>query len=114
MGYIRDRIFYCSDYKSSDELETAHDLLRERLRGVVNPKYLPLTPIMHAPVNGGAYFALFPDGSKEGWDTSDSVDEAVERTIKDLEEMRRVYWCWITVSDDAGPPHIYQHSREAE
>lgn len=56
-------------------------------------RHLVIGPVSHA-ANGGVTYVFLPDGSKEGWDTSDAADEWRERFID------RFRW---TYSDGSSP-----------
>lgn len=59
--------------------------------------------------NGFASFAIFPDGSKEGWDTSDAGETCRQEFIEWLKHNSHqypVYWVLLVVGDEQGPPRI--------
>lgn len=64
--------------------------------------------ICEATTNGYYSFLIAPDGSKEGWDTSNAGDEAREAMVKWIEHGPCCYedgthsfdWCEVQFSDD--------------
>jgi hypothetical protein len=52
------------------------------------------------PINGGASFFVAPDGSKEGWDTSDAGDRARSAAIVALRGCELVDWAAFALGED--------------
>jgi hypothetical protein len=74
MGYIaHDAVMVtASDYADMPDVEAFRQSLPEEWRPLV------IGPI-RSVINGYLNFAFLPDGSKEGWDTSDQGDEYRQR-----------------------------------
>jgi len=70
MSYIRHNAIVVTGHHDSDPLynttQKAHDKAVEL--------GLLVTPIVHGKSNGYSSFLICPDGSKEGWDTSNGFD----------------------------------------
>lgn len=60
----------------------AQSTLREKVHGIHNDPGALVTDIGRYSVNSGGSFAILPDGSKEGWGTSDEANDA-RRMIMD-------------------------------
>lgn len=64
---------------------TGSDLLANRVEGLRRALELGWSQTIIGPVgtmaNGGHTYAMLPDGSKEGWETSDEGDAIRERFI---------------------------------
>jgi hypothetical protein len=77
MGYMCDHALIVSGRRS--EVEQARDAALTVYNRVDTPfcrSFAELvSPIIHGMTNGRAAFMVAPDGSKEGWSTSDLSDE---------------------------------------
>jgi hypothetical protein len=67
MGYYNHHAIIVTSWDPED-VAKAHALALETFPPQI------VTPIMGAVANGGASFAIVPDGSKEGWAASDVQD----------------------------------------
>lgn len=73
-----------------------------------------VSPIMPVVVNGGRSFFIGPDGSKEGWDTSDDADAMRAAFLDWCEEQRyedgssSLKWCELILGGD---DRIYKVTR---
>lgn len=75
-----------------------------------------VSPLMGPYVNVEYSFFVAPDGSKEGWDTSQRGDDAREAFTEWLQEQRKTgrYLDWVEVrfgGDDPHRAHIEGHVR---
>lgn len=67
-----------------------------------------VSPIIPGLVNGYATFIVAPDGSKEGWDTSDSGDGLRTAIVAELKKFRfddgssPLDWIHVRFGDDMG------------
>lgn len=97
MGYMRNKALIISGFSESTVL-SAHAVAKEvHLR--FGLESLVGEVVKHA-VNGGACFAAFyvsPDGSKEGWNTSDDGGMALDLVAAYLEENPQHYLNWAVV-----------------
>lgn len=78
-----------------------------------------VSPVHAAEMNNVSSFAVFPDGSKEGWLDSDQGDERRRSFIDYLKSTACAdgsYLDWVEVSygDDHGPPRVVSFSDEEE
>lgn len=77
-----------------------------------------VSPLTEALVNGYQSFAVFPDGSKEGWETSTDHDHQREQFIAWLDKHRyedgsaSVAWVEVQYGDDDGRTKVIAHSDE--
>lgn len=72
-----------------------------------------VSEIVEAQMNGLRAFFIAPDGSKEGWDTSNEGDVAREAFVTWLMSDQRVgVWDWVEVQfgDDDGDTKIIRDS----
>lgn len=88
MGYIRHHAMIITDC----DLEKIRDIHRFATLCSLNP-----TSIMKSPVNGYRTFFIPPDGSKEGWETSNEADEERKR-FKQFIRKRHPYCDWTEIS----------------
>ena len=84
MGYEAQKLLVVSCWQA-EQLAVAHEMAVQHFG-----KWAQLvTPIMGPFVNQRASFFVAPDGSKEGWDSSDDVDYALERYLDWLTNYRK-------------------------
>jgi hypothetical protein len=79
-------------YWNRDDVEAAHAKAVEQF-----PARL-VTPVQGWASNAGASFAVFPDGSKEGWPASDTMDANRAAFIEWLRSEDGGYVDWIEVA----------------
>ncbi len=102
MGYIRhDAIIVTSNF--DDHLEMARDKA-EKL-GLI------CTLMAKSGVNGYRSFLIAPDGSKEGWDSSDGGDAARSEWIEwakrgDCDDSSGIWVDWVHVSFGGDEPEL--------
>lgn len=65
-----------------------------------------VSPIVTSITNGYVTFFVAPDGSKEGWDTSDWADRAREEFITWLEERGSFDWVAVRYGDENGASRV--------
>lgn len=94
MGYINNHavVFTVFGY-AAEGVQVAIEAWARDVDTIPNPpfNYRP-SVLLRGPVvglvNDSVSFAFLPDGSKEGWDTSDLGDEARRRLVEVLESFR--------------------------
>lgn len=103
MGYIRHHGFLVTGGDWSAEAATIAECHTAAVN-IFGPAVSPLSP---KATNGYQSFAVFPDGSKEGWEESDAGDEQRQRFIAWLRERavysdgsRAVSWVEVQYGDD--------------
>lgn len=100
MGYIRHdaviAIGYIPDADKARALAQEIDDLRSEMRGEMgeDESRLLIGPVSTV-VNGDTMFVYLPDGSKEGWSTSDRHDDWRDR-FKEIVS-RREWWDVLSV-----------------
>ena len=104
-------------YERVARIVNEHD---ERFDGV---SAAVLSPLGRTVTNGYRSFAIFPDGSKEGWGTSDDGDDLRDEVIDALDDLW-VEWCEVRFGDEADmngmtrcsgePPQLLPTRREVE
>lgn len=119
MGYMRHHAIVVTG-TNEESAKAAHaEAIRifhaDKAIDFMSPGTAMVSPILESPVNGYFSFFIAPDGSKEGWDTSDSGNEGREMFIKELRLMRRrkVYLDWVEVQfgdDNNHTAIIHSHS----
>lgn len=65
---------------------------------------LPVSEIVSSPVNGYVSFMIAPDGSKEGWDSSDNGDKARAAWIEWARKTDGLWVDWAHVSYGGDEP----------
>lgn len=77
-----------------------------------------ISDVSEQVVNGHRSFAIFPDGSKEGWDTSDAGDDAREEFVAWLRDQAYedgsspLSWVEVQYGDDEGDTRVLACSDE--
>lgn len=110
MGYIRHHAILITCF-NKPSIEAAH----EQALSIFKEEHWAdmVSPIVEAPVNGYMSFAIFPDGSKEGWNDSDKGDSYRVAFIEWLRQPQdRYFWDWALVQygDDEEQTIIVDHS----
>lgn len=115
MGYIRNKCIVVSGWD-------AKRVSKARDRALIfyaehNVEDLVGELIPHA-INGGAAFLIAPDGSKEGWATSDQGDAAETEFIAFLKGKggRELYleWAHVLIGGDDGEYRVLDSPNGAE
>lgn len=103
MGYIRHHAIVVTGSRWTIDVGPNHDI--EDAHQAAVEAGCPVSPIVDGRTNSYASFLVAPDGSKEGWDTSDEGDRARDRFIAWLRENGAGgYFSWAEVvlgSDDS-------------
>lgn len=100
MGYLRQHAIVVTGHYD-DHIEQAHAKALELFApNVIHPypsaeDSALVTPILSTPVNFSRSFAILPDGSKEGWSTSDNGDSARDEFVS---------WLRAQAYDDGSTP----------
>lgn len=111
MGYMAHHTIVVCGWQEG-AVKAAHAKAVELCDGVMNrdtgePGYTLVSPILGPYVNGYTSFFISPDGSKEGWDTSQLGDTAREAFTEWLQEQRKdgKYLDWVEVRFGGDDPH---------
>lgn len=106
MGYMRHHAIIVTSWDDS-AIQDAHDKAREVFGKEGGTAWADLVgPIIPSITNGYHSFLIAPDGSKEGWDTSDTGNVAREVFLDWLDELRydddssRFDWVEVQYGDD--------------
>jgi hypothetical protein len=83
MGYIKHNAVIVSGWRVMEAHLKAHEIFKK-----LGFEQL-VSPIINGILNGQDSFFIAPDGSKEGWDTSDECDKA-----------RKEFLDWLTKSEN--------------
>lgn len=81
MSYMKHNAMVVTNW-DENRLRVAHDKAKEIFRNIFKDDLLIkdattcISPIVGCLANAQVSFMIAPDGSKEGWDTSDKADEA--------------------------------------
>lgn len=102
MGYLRQHAIVVTGHYG-DHIDRAHAKALELFAPDVihlfgQPDTAMVTPILTSPVNNSRSFAILPDGSKEGWGTSDNGDSARNQFVA---------WLRAQAYDDGSNPLAY-------
>jgi hypothetical protein len=86
MGTLKEHAIIITGYYG-DHIDEAHAKATElfhadRFFPFSNGDQTLVTPIIESMVNKTRTFAIVPDGSKEGWDTSDEGDNARDEMVQ--------------------------------
>lgn len=111
MGYIRHHaIIVTGTY--GDWIDRAHNKANKLFAEK------QVSPILEPSINATRSFFIGPDGSKEGWDDSDTGDKQRKKFIQWLNEQRYddhsslLSWAEVLYGDDAGECSIVHHDKE--
>lgn len=80
MGYIKHNAIVCTAWRKEDAIEAqqmAKKLFNEHEKG----SEILVSELIGYIINEGYSFFIAPDGSKEGWSTSDNCDKAREKFL---------------------------------
>lgn len=105
MGYICHNAIVVTG--SADHVERAwhhaHAMLSDLQDGFDPLPMGMLSPLGETVVNGTKSFSIWPDGSKEGWSTSDEGDAFRQDFIDYLDGAHDLYvaWCEVRFGDEA-------------
>lgn len=101
MGYIRNKCIVVSGWDAKRVSKARDKALIFYAENGIEELVGDLIP--HA-MNGGAAFLIAPDGSKEGWETSNKGDTAEAEFIAFLESNHDLYleWSLLLIGGDDG------------
>jgi hypothetical protein len=117
MGYDRHHIITVTTY-NADLAFQAHGAAREIFAQCIERQGELVTPIRTGLVNDWHTFVVTPDGSKEGWGTSDQGDNARAMFVAWLESHRfedgssPFDWAEVQYGDDCKETKVVRHSDE--
>lgn len=112
MGYFRNHsmifegqiIYHSMGELDESALVKAHVKAKQLFGSQVSNILGPFT-------NGSHSFFIAPDGSKEGWNTSDDGNKNRDRLIEWLECQKGcVEWAEVQFGDDCGESKVIRHS----
>ena len=107
MGYMRHHAIIVTGF-FQDEMEGLHKKAEEIFEGT------QVSPLMPSGCNGYLSFFIAPDGSKEGWETSDNGDMNRDSLINYLSGLGYcVDWVEVQYGDDDGNTLIVRDSDES-
>lgn len=114
MGYIRHHaiIVTCGYFAKEDNFKHLYKMAKQLFEE-------HCSDLIPSQMNGYTTFIIAPDGSKEGWETSENYDWKREEFIKILEQYRYsdgsgpLKWVEVQYGDDDGITKIVHHSDEA-
>lgn len=114
MGYFRHHAIVVTGW--GDYVEKAHDVAKAMFRVKASPlenhPICPVTDLTDEVVNGYRSFAIMPDGSKEGWDTSDQGEEVRADYVTWLRKTDEVDWAEVQLGDEEHDNRVTAHSRD--
>lgn len=111
MGTLKEHAIIVTGYYG-DHIEEAHAIAEEifdvgRFFPFADAEATLVSPIIDSMVNSVRTFFVAPDGSKEGWSTSDTGDACREEFIKWLRKQRYddgsspLQWVEVQYGDEA-------------
>jgi len=120
MGYMRHHAIVVTSW-SDEDIARAHAKAREIFEAPWGIGHRPfaVSPVLNAAINMGGTFIIPPDGSKEGWSTSDDGDYRRSQFIAWLETTRYedgsgpLDWVEIQYGDDDLDTRIVRDSDAA-
>lgn len=109
MGYMRHHTIIVIGFSAEYAAEAHTEALRVF-------DVCPVSNVIESDTNGYWSFLVGPDGSKEGWDTSDQGDNERAEFIRWMKKARdRLYLDWaVTVWPEDGFPQVDETSRGTE
>jgi len=114
MGYHVHHAIVVTSWQP-EAVEQAHAAAMRHFDGVA-----PVTPIVASRSNGYTSFMIAPDGSKEGWESSDAGDSARSAWMEEVQQWypRGIYveWAELAFGGDEGylNTRIMRHSEDDE
>lgn len=109
MGYMVHHAILVTSW-DTEKLDTAHQAAERIVHGLVSP-------IVKGRINTENSFFVAPDGSKEGWDTSNEGDEQRAAFIAWLREQEwsdgssPYAWALVQYGDDDGDQRVVEATR---
>jgi hypothetical protein len=80
MGYIKHNAIVCTTWKQEDAVE-AQRMAKKLFAEYEEGSEKLVSELVEYIVNDGYSFFIAPDGSKEGWETSNNCDKAREKFL---------------------------------
>ena len=121
MGYLRHQALVVYSW-DDEKLQAAHVEAKRIYGQPAEPNAGGTDVLVHlvsevvpAAVNGGGSFLVAPDGSKEGWTTSDLSDERRGELIAWLDQQRyedgssALTWAELVIGGDDHEAYIQRH-----
>lgn len=99
MGYMRHHAILVTGW--GDAIESLHARAEEMFHGVAW-----VSPLSPPQINNYRSFFVAPDGSKEGWATSDAGDAAREDFILSIGDSDCSAWAEVQFGDEDGDDRI--------
>ncbi len=115
MGYMRHHAIIITSW-DENRIADAHTKALE----VCGGEEFPVSPVSNAATNGYRSFAVFPDGSKEGWDASDEGDRCRKALVEWLDDQRyedgstSLAWVEVQYGDENHQTCVVSHSDQAQ
>jgi hypothetical protein len=107
MGYIRNRTVIATVYFFDDEKRVRLEKNVQKLKEKMASQELP--DCIQGPIkgyNGCTTFFFGPDGSKEGWDTSNKCDIFREKFLKLISRCKHLEMAEVQIGGDDGVTKI--------
>ena len=104
MGYIRHDAIIVTDW-NEDRLNAARDKAMEL--GLI------VSEIVSSETNGYVSFLIAPDGSKEGWDTSEEHETRRDKWKQWIKTEEQFHTDWVHINYGGEEPentHIEEHN----
>jgi hypothetical protein len=114
MGYIKAHTIVVTGGKTS--VKKAHKVAKEIFNKAFfkdNPYRKLVSSIVDSKMNETFSFFIAPDGSKEGWETSDIGDEARASLLKELKKIAKdtgLDYVELFFGEDNGKAKILNHN----
>jgi len=118
MGYIKNHAIVVTSF--DDKLLLKCRLLAKKIfkEEFMKDEYLPkegsnlVSSVVSGIINNTTSFFIAPDGSKEGWETSDCGDRARKRTIDMIKDVGggAVSYVELFFAEDNGDAEILNHN----
>lgn len=114
MGYIRHHAIVVTG-RHEWTIDASLPDIHEARAAAIDAGCAVVTDVAGPGVNGYSSFLVGPDGSKEGWDSSDAGDQARDRLIAWLRKRGEGgYYSWaeVVLGDDDQEALIERHAWE--
>lgn len=106
MGYIKHHAIIVTGWRE-DKVEEAHRIACEIFSKIDGDNIV--TNIVGSKSNGQTSFMVAPDGSKEGWETSEECDSAREQFISRVRNSGYVDFVEVVFGGDSDYADILNH-----
>lgn len=98
MGYFCNHAIVVSGFQYDENNSKVHEAREKAVRFFRN--LCEVSPVVNSRSNGMCSFFIPPDGSKEGWDTSNSGDLARTEYLNWLKGQPELDWAEIKYGDE--------------